>query len=75
MEGVELKFKYPYPEDLIENYETVGAIKYDFNNREGRCRVFNVKGRRYLIIVTAKDIVGLKNLLFLYISSLAAKYL
>lgn len=64
-EGVELKFKYPYPEDLIENYETVGAIKYDFNNREGRCRVFNVKGRRYLIIVTAKDIVGLKNLLFL----------
>ena len=64
-EGKELKFKYPYPEDFIENYETTNVLKYDFKNREGRCRIFDVKGRKYLIIVTAKDLVGLKNLIFL----------
>tara|TARA_B110000211_G_C14070103_1_gene549501 strand:- start:607 stop:1953 length:1347 start_codon:yes stop_codon:yes gene_type:complete len=65
IEGVELIFKYDYPEDFIENHETVDVIQYDHNNREGRCRVFNVKGRKYLIIVTATDAVGLKNLSFL----------
>lgn len=64
-EGKELKFKYSYPEDFIENYETTNVLKYDFKNREGRCRIFDVKGRKYLIIVTAKDLVGLKNLIFL----------
>jgi signal transduction histidine kinase len=63
--GLKLKFKHDYPEDFLQNYSSFDVIKYDDNSREGRCRIFDVKGKKYLIIVTAVDVVGIKNLSFL----------
>lgn len=63
-EGLKLKFKHDYPENFIQNYKKTTILEYE-NKREGRCGVFDVKGKKYLIIVTATDVVGLKNLSFL----------
>jgi len=63
--GEKLVFQHDYPSDFIENYTEFDVIKFTDSNREGRCRVFNVKGKTYLIIVTAIDLVGYQNLSFL----------
>lgn len=63
--GEKLVFQHDYPSDFIENYTEFDVIEFADSNREGRCRVFNVKGKTYLIIVTAIDLVGYQNLSFL----------
>jgi signal transduction histidine kinase len=60
-----IAFKHYYPDNFITNYKDNNAFEYEDSKREGRCRVFNVKGKKYLIIVTAIDLVGHQNLSFL----------
>lgn len=64
-DGKSLVFKHNYPVEFKDSYKDNDVFEYDKSDREGRCRVFNVKGKKYLIIVTAIDVVGHQNLSFL----------
>lgn len=65
VQGEKPEFKYKYPEEFISTFSTPGAFNYEDSKREGRAKLFNVKGKDYLIIVTATDIVGYDEIGFL----------
>ena len=58
-------FKYEYPEDVKNKLPLSNTFSFEDSETQGESRIFKVKGKNYLIIVTAVDQVGLQNLSFL----------
>ncbi|MBL4592504.1 MAG: HAMP domain-containing histidine kinase [Flavobacteriales bacterium] len=58
-------FKYEYPKEAKGKLTLSNAFSFEDSEIQGESRIFNVKGKNYLIIVTAVDQVGLQNLSFL----------
>lgn len=58
-------FKYKYPKEVKSDLSKNNTLEFEYSEIQGESRIFNVKGKEYLIIVTAVDYVGLKNLSFL----------
>lgn len=58
-------FKYKYPEEVVSKLPLNNTFSFEDGETQGESRIFKVKGKDYLIIVTAVDQVGLKNLSFL----------
>lgn len=63
--GQQPEFKHEYPDDFISSIQSPGEFNYENSIREGRAKLFNVKGKNYLIIVTATDVVGYDEIGFL----------
>jgi len=59
------QFKYDYPEEVIISLIRNGNIEFEWSGNQGVSKLFHVKGKDYLIIVTAKDEVGLDYLKYL----------
>jgi signal transduction histidine kinase len=62
---VEPVFKHKYPAEMMRDLIINKAFEFKDGEIQGQSRIFKVKGVDYLIIVTALDEVGLKNLSFL----------
>jgi len=62
---VEPLFKYKYPKEVKSNLLKNSTLEFKYSEIQGESGIFNVKGKEYLIIVTAEDHVGLENLFFL----------
>lgn len=60
-----LVFKYNYSPDVKSELLKNESYYFETFDVQGLSKVFNVKGRGYLIIVTAVDQLGLQNLSFL----------
>tara|TARA_B100000809_G_scaffold148343_1_gene145802 strand:+ start:1938 stop:3290 length:1353 start_codon:yes stop_codon:yes gene_type:complete len=58
-------FKYKYPKKIKSDLSKNNTLEFEYSEIQGESRIFNIKGKDYLIIVTAEDHVGLKNLSFL----------
>jgi len=58
-------FKYKYPKKIKSDLSKNNTLEFEYSEIQGESRIFNVKGKDYLIIVTAVDHVGLENLSFL----------
>ena len=58
-------FKYKYPKEVKSDLSKNNTLEFEYSEIQGESRIFNVKGKDYLIIVTAVDHVGLENLSFL----------
>jgi signal transduction histidine kinase len=58
-------FKYKYPKKVKSDLSKNNTLEFEYSEIQGESGIFNVKGKEYLIIVTAVDHVGLKNLSFL----------
>ena len=58
-------YKYNYPEEVKRQLPTLPTFGFQDAEIQGESSLFKVKGIDYLIIVTAVDVVGLKNLSFL----------
>ena len=58
-------FKYKYPEEVVSKLPLNNTFSFEDGDTQGESRIFKVKGKDYLIIVTAVDQVGLNNLSFL----------
>ncbi len=52
------EFKYEYPPELKERLLKEKELEFKWGNKRGVSRVFRVKGKDYLIIVTAVDETG-----------------
>lgn len=61
-------FKFNYSADIKEDLLKNDSLYFEELDIQGLSKVFNVKGKNYLIIVTAVDQVGLQNLSFLRFS-------
>lgn len=59
------EFKYDYPDEIVASLTKNGNIEFESNGNQGVSKLFHVKGKDYLIIVTAKDEVGLDYLRYL----------
>ena len=64
-EADSVKYKYDYPDDVRSQFGINEVVDFKDSDRQGESRKFHVNGADYLIIVTAKDIVGFENLRFL----------
>lgn len=60
-----IEFKYNYPIDVRSKLATNDTYDFEDSDTQGMSRIFQVNGENYLVIVTAKDKVGLQNLSFL----------
>lgn len=58
-------FKHEYTPDLKRNLLANDTYSFFDNKRQGESKIFTVKGKKYLIIVSANDKVGRQNLSFL----------
>lgn len=58
-------FKYNYPKNILADLAENDSIDFESKSMQGTSRIFQVKGKRYLIIVTAIDKVGFQYLSFL----------
>lgn len=58
-------FKNKYPKEVKSDLSKNNTLEFEYSEIQGESRIFNVKGKDYLIIVTAVDHVGLENLSFL----------
>ena len=58
-------YKYEYPEEVKNKLPLSNTFSFEDSEIQGESRIFKVKGKNYLIIVTAVDQVGLQNLSFL----------
>ncbi len=63
--GQPLALIYTYPPNAIRKFKTEETHYFGYENRQGLSTRFNIKGKDYLIIVTAVDEMGLRNLAFL----------
>ncbi len=61
----ELVFKREYSIPVLSNFTLVDTYYFSYNKIQGLSKRFKIKGKEYLIIVTAVDETGLKNLAFL----------
>ncbi|MCF6360801.1 MAG: HAMP domain-containing histidine kinase [Cyclobacteriaceae bacterium] len=61
----ELIFSQKYPPDVAHNFQLKDTYYFEYNDLQGLSKWFNIKGKDYLIIVTAIDEMGLQNLTFL----------
>lgn len=59
------KYKYSYPENAKEQFSKTDSYYYQDSKTQGMSRKFLVNGKKYLIIVTAVDEIGLQNLSYL----------
>jgi signal transduction histidine kinase len=59
------KYKYNYPKAVRAKLTENEVFKFEDENLQGASRIFKVKGKKYLVIVTAVNLVGLHNLSFL----------
>lgn len=57
------KFKYEYPPKLKTQLRKKKNLEFQWGNKQGVSRVFRVKGKDYLIIVTALDETGQRYLM------------
>ncbi len=70
-EVIELKedelpvFKHQYPQDIIDKLVQKELFVFEDGDREGISRIFHIKGKDYLVIVTAVDKTGLEFLAYL----------
>jgi signal transduction histidine kinase len=58
-------FTHNYPVDVKDKLIRSNTFSFEDSQIQGASRIFRVKGKNYLIIVTAVDEVGLQNLSFL----------
>ncbi|MEJ6736561.1 MAG: HAMP domain-containing sensor histidine kinase [Flavobacteriales bacterium] len=63
--NVEPVFKYKYPKEVKSDLSRNNKLEFEYSEIQGESRIFNIKGKEYIIIVSAVDHVGLKNLSFL----------
>ncbi|UTW65984.1 HAMP domain-containing histidine kinase [bacterium SCSIO 12643] len=63
--GRKPQFKYDYPKEVVISLIRNGNIEFEWDGNQGVSKLFHVKGKDYLIIVTAKDEVGLDYLKYL----------
>ncbi|MDN5202400.1 HAMP domain-containing sensor histidine kinase [Fulvivirgaceae bacterium BMA10] len=63
--GMIPEFQYNYPQEVRNKLVTNETLNFQDGEVQGRSRIFQVKGKNYLVIVTAMDKVGLENLSFL----------
>lgn len=63
--NVEPVFKYKYPKEVKSDLSRNNTLEFEYSEIQGESRIFNIKGKEYIIIVSAVDHVGLKNLSFL----------
>lgn len=61
----EPSFKYNYPKSVQEELVSNKNLYFEVNDFQGISKIFRVKGKNYLVIVTAIDKVALQNLVFL----------
>ena len=60
-----LILKYKYPPSIVRNFKTQMAQYFDYGKRQGLSRQFTVNEKQYIIIVSAVDETGIRNLAFL----------
>ncbi|MFT7613170.1 MAG: signal transduction histidine kinase [Parvicellaceae bacterium] len=58
-------FKYQYAEKLKTKMLGNNDYYFEHNESQGHSKFFEIRGKKYLVIVTAKDVSGLQNLSFL----------
>jgi len=58
-------FKYQYPSSVTERLSSDDFFDFEDAKRQGKGKIFEVDGNNYLIIVTAIDSNGFRNLSFL----------
>jgi signal transduction histidine kinase len=63
--NVEPVFKYNYPKEVKSKFLKNSIFEFEDSDTQGESGIFNVKGKDYLIIVTAVDHFGLESLSFL----------
>lgn len=59
------EFKYSYPLEIRDELVTNDTFDFEDSDTQGMSRIFQVKGKKYVVIVTAIDKIGLQNLIFL----------
>jgi len=60
-----LMFKYKYPQEVAKELQQRDTYFFGYNNTQGLSKQFTINGKKYIIIVTAVDETGIKNLAFL----------
>ena len=63
--GITPVFKHDYSQEVSNKLVVNDTFDFENSDRQGTSRIFRVKGKNYIIIVTAVDKVGLQNLSFL----------
>ncbi|MDH5475642.1 MAG: HAMP domain-containing histidine kinase [Cyclobacteriaceae bacterium] len=58
-------FEYNYPDEIKSEFIAQKTFNFEYSDIQGVSRIFQVKGKNYLVIVTAVDTIGLQNLSFL----------
>lgn len=58
-------FKYDYPNDIKSKLLSAYSVQFTDGERQGASKVFRVDNKTYLVIVTAVNITGQKDLSFL----------
>jgi signal transduction histidine kinase len=59
------QFEYEYPDNVKEGILTSTSFSFQASNVQGMSKVFHVKGKNFIVIVTAVDEIGLHNLSYL----------
>jgi len=60
-----LTFTYKYPQEVAQNIPQIDSYFFEYGKLQGLSKQFTVNSKRYIIIVTAVDETGIKNLAFL----------
>ncbi len=58
-------FSHNYPQEIANNFLLKNTYYFEHKNFQGLSKRFRIKGKDYLIIVTAVDETGLQNMAFL----------
>jgi signal transduction histidine kinase len=61
----EVIFKYNYPENIKQKILNSNTFTFNYGVRQGESKVFKVENNSYLVIVTAENLTGHKDLSFL----------
>lgn len=63
--SIDAVFKYDYPEGVKKKMLSSNTLTFTYGNRQGESKLFKVEDNSYLVIVTASNYTGQKDLTFL----------
>jgi signal transduction histidine kinase len=63
--SVDTVFKYDYPKGVRDKMLNSNTLMFSYGTRQGESKIFKVEDNTYLVIVTAENVTGHKDLSFL----------